>query len=187
MTLLDKILNHNDEFVSTEQYVKFQTTKFPNKKVVILSCMDTRLIELLPSAMNIKNGDAKIIKNAGAIISHPFGSVMRSILVALYELQADEVMIVGHHGCGMAGLESKSVLEKAATRGVDMQQIRDLEFLGIDVTSFLKGFDKVEDSVRHSVEMVNKHPLLPNDVPVHGLVIHPETGKLDLIIDGYKK
>lgn len=187
MTLLDKVLNHNDEFVSTEQYVKFQTTKFPNKKVVILSCMDTRLIELLPSAMNIKNGDAKIIKNAGAIISHPFGSTMRSIIVALYELQADEVMIVGHHGCGMAGLESKSVLEKAEARGVDMQQIRDLEFLGIDVTSFLKGFDKVEDSVRHSVEMVNKHPLLPNNVPVHGLVIHPETGKLDLIIDGYKK
>ena len=34
------------------------------------------------------DGDAKIIKNAGAIVAHPFGSVMRSVIVALYELNA---------------------------------------------------------------------------------------------------
>ena len=71
-------------------------------KMVIISCMDTRLVELLPKAMNMRNGDVKIIKVAGAVISHPFGSIMRSILVAVYELGADEVCVVGHHDCGMA-------------------------------------------------------------------------------------
>ena len=51
--------------------------------MVIISCMDTRLVELLPKAMNMRNGDVKIIKVAGAVISHPFGSIMRSILVAV--------------------------------------------------------------------------------------------------------
>lgn len=41
--------------------------------------MDTRLLELLPKAMGLKNGDAKIVKNAGAVISHPFGGVMKYI------------------------------------------------------------------------------------------------------------
>ena len=42
--------------------------------------MDTRLMELLPKALNLKNGDAKIVKNAGATIMHPFGSIIRSII-----------------------------------------------------------------------------------------------------------
>jgi len=53
--------------------------------------------------------------------------------------------------------------------------------------NWLKGFSKVEDSVAHSVEVIQNHPLLPSDIPVHGLVIDPETGKLDLIINGYEK
>ncbi|MFC0473184.1 beta-class carbonic anhydrase [Halalkalibacter kiskunsagensis] len=186
MSLLSSILDHNEQFVTSKHYERFQTTKFPNKRVVILTCMDTRLLELLPAALNVKNGDAKIIKNAGAVISHPFGSIMRSILVGIYELQADEVMVVGHHGCGMTGLEASSVLKKAEANGVDMKTIETLEFSGVDIKSFLTGFDKVEDNVQHSVRMIKHHPLLPKHVPVHGLVICPDTGKLDLLVDGYQ-
>ncbi|WP_035346664.1 beta-class carbonic anhydrase [Halalkalibacter hemicellulosilyticus] len=186
MSLLKTILDHNEQFVASEQYKKYETTKFPDKKLVILTCMDTRLHDLLPAAMNIKQGDAKVIKNAGAVISHPFGSVMRSILVALYALKADEVMIIGHHQCGMAGLESSNILDLAESRGVNMDSIKDLEFVGVDIDQFLTGFQSVEESVEHSVSMVRKHPLMPDDVPVHGLVIHPETGKLDLVSSGYK-
>jgi len=57
--------------------------------------------------MNLNNGDAKIVKNAGAIVSNPYGSIMKSILVALYQLQAKEVIVVGHHGCGMTGLSAE--------------------------------------------------------------------------------
>jgi carbonic anhydrase len=28
---------------------------------------------------------------------------------------------------------------------------------------------------------------MPKTVPVHGLIIDPQTGKLDLIVDGYSK
>jgi carbonic anhydrase len=26
---------------------------------------------------------------------------------------------------------------------------------------------------------------MPKDIPVHGLVIHPATGQLDVLVDGY--
>lgn len=186
-TILDKILTYNKTFVEDKEYEQYQTTKFPQKKLVILTCMDTRLVELLHRSMDLKNGDAKIIRNAGAVISHPFGSIMRSILVALIELKAEEVLIVGHHGCGMTGLEPNGVIEKLKSRGVDVNTIDSLEYSGVDVKKFLSGFANVEDNVLHSVKMVKNHPLLPNDVPVHGLVIHPETGELDLLVDGYSK
>ena len=186
MSILSEILDHNDTFVRRREYEKFLTDQFPNKKLVILTCMDTRLVELLPRAMGVRNGDVKLIKNAGAIVSHPFGSVMRSILVAVYELGATEVAVVGHHGCGMTGLSCAKVLEKVKKRVADPSVIDTLGHAGIDLQRWLVGFDHVEDGVRQSVEVVKNHPLLPTDIPVHGLIIDPVTGKLDKLVDGYE-
>jgi carbonic anhydrase len=186
MSLLSEILDHNRTFVERKEYVPFLTDRFPNKKLVILTCMDTRLVELLPRAMNVHNGDVKIIKNAGAIVSHPFGSVMRSILVAVYQLGAAEVAVIGHHGCGMAGLSCEPVLEKMRDRGVPAEVLNTLSHSGIDLKHWLTGFHDVQTGVRESVAMVKNHPLLPKEVPVHGMVIHPETGHLELLVDGYQ-
>ena len=84
--MIEKFVKFNNEFVEKKEYEKYVTSKYPDKKVAILSCMDTRLTELLPAALGIKNGDVKIIKNAGGVITHPFGSVVRSLLVAIFEL-----------------------------------------------------------------------------------------------------
>ena len=51
MNTLDKILAHNREFVEKKEYTPYKTDKFPDKKMVVISCMDTRLVELLPKAM----------------------------------------------------------------------------------------------------------------------------------------
>src|SRR3978361_949699 len=118
MSALPEILAHNAAFVEGKGYEEFLTSPLPNKKLVVITCMDTRLVELLPKAMGIRNGDVKMIKTAGAAVSHPFGSVMRSILMAIYQLGADEIAVVGHHGCGMTGLSPGEVLDKARARGI---------------------------------------------------------------------
>jgi carbonic anhydrase len=187
MKLVEEILAYNQTFVEKKEYEQYLTGKFPEKRIVILSCMDTRLTELLPRAMNLRNGDAKIVKSAGAIVSHPFGSIMRSIIVAVYELEADEVLVIGHHECGMTGLNPGSVLEKAKQHGITEETFQLLEHSGIDLSRWLTGFDQVESGVVASVNMIRNHPLMPKTVPVHGLIIDPQTGKLDLIVDGYSK
>ncbi|MBN6187573.1 carbonic anhydrase [Aneurinibacillus sp. BA2021] len=184
MSVLSDIMEYNQNFVNGGKYEEFRTTKFPDKGIVILTCMDTRLVELLPHAMNLKNGDAKIIKNAGALVSHPFGSIMRSILVAVYELQAKEVFVVGHHDCGMTSLESNALLEKAKASGVTEDKIETLQHAGIELDKWLTGFDSVTDSVKQTVENIKKHPLFPQGIAVHGMVIDPGTGKLDLVVQG---
>ncbi|GKU24931.1 beta-class carbonic anhydrase [Clostridium folliculivorans] len=185
MSKLQEILEFNKEFVENKEYDKYRATKNPNKKLVILSCMDTRLTELLPKALNLKNGDVKLIKNAGASIMHPFGSIVRSIVVAVYEFQTDEVLVIGHHGCGMSNLNVDSTLEKAVERGISKDVINTLCNAGIDVKKWLHGFNSVEESVKESVELIKNHPLIPKDIKVHGLIIDPETGKLDVVVNGY--
>ena len=185
MTILSTILEHNENFVNEHEYEKYATTKFPNKRIVILTCMDTRLTELLPQAMNLKNGDAKIVKSAGALVANPFGSIMRSLLIAIYELQADEVYIIGHYDCGMSSIDTNSIINKMVDRGIDRELFNTLAHSGIDMEAWLHGFKDVTASVKESVSTVRNHPLMDTKVPVHGLVVHPDTGKLDVIVDGY--
>jgi carbonic anhydrase len=184
MALLDDILQFNRKFVEERRFESYQTSKFPDKKMVIFTCMDTRLVELLPKAMNLRNGDVKIVKNAGATLTHPFDSTMRSILVAVYELGAEEVAVIGHHRCGMAGLNPEVTIGKMKERGVAEEVLDTLKHSGLSVAQWLEGFQSVEENVRNSVETICRHPLLPEGVPVHGLVIDPDTGKLDLVVRG---
>lgn len=185
MTILSQVLEHNQSFVTNREYEQFKTDKFPHKSLAVLACMDARLVELLPKAMGLKNGDAKLIKNAGALVTHPWGSVMRSLLVAVYELRAEEICVVAHHDCGMRAIDPQHILDSACARGVSEETLTTLRGAGIDLEKWLKGFDNVEDSVRHTVEVIRSHPLMPHDVPVHGMVIHPTTGALSVIVDGY--
>jgi carbonic anhydrase len=186
MNKLQEILLHNKLFVENKEYEKYTTTKYPDKKIVILSCMDTRLTAMLPSALNLKNGDAKIIKNAGAVVMHPFGSIMRSLLVAIYELKAEEVLVIGHHGCGMSNINPDAMIEQFIQRGVTRDTISTIEYTGINLKNWLHGFGCVHDSVKESTSIIKNHPLMPKDVFVHGLIIDPETGELEVAVDGYK-
>lgn len=170
------------EFVKSKGYERFITNKYPDKKIAIVSCMDTRLTELLPAALGIKNGDVKIIKNAGAIISHPFGSVIRSLLVAIYELGVNEVMIVGHTDCGAKHMDSEQMIEVMKKRGIPSEHIDMMRYCGIDFKSWLRGFDTLEGSVRETVAQVQKHPLIPKDITVRGFVIDSTTGELATVV-----
>ena len=181
MSLIHEILSFNQDFVANKKYEAFDTTRFPNKRVAVLSCMDTRLTELLPAALNFKNGDIKIIKNAGAMITHPYGSVMRSLLVAIYELGVNEIMVIGHYGCGMKGLDASKLIQKMEEKGITKDKIDKVLSDGIDIHKWLSGFENPVVSVTETVSLIKNHPLIPEDVNVYGFLIDPHTGKLDII------
>lgn len=186
MALLYDLLEYNKKFVEDKKYEDYVTEKTPKKKMVLVSCMDTRLTEMSFKSLGLKSGDIKHIQNAGAVISHPYGSTIRSILVAVYMLGADEVVIMGHYDCGFGALKPEPMISEMKARGITDETLETLKYSGIDIYNWLKGFDSVEESVIEGVNTVKKHPLLVNEVPVHGLVIEPSNGKVDLVVDGYK-
>ncbi|MBF0709827.1 MULTISPECIES: carbonic anhydrase [unclassified Gemella] len=188
MRLLDEILDYNRKFVDNEEYVRYQTEdKYPAKKVVMVTCMDTRLVELSTKSLNLSSGDVKVIKNAGAILSHPYGSIMRSLIVAIYVLKAEEIIVMGHYDCGMQSVNTNSMIKEMWKRGVSNETFKILKYSGIDLQEWLQGFEDVKDSVKHDINMIVNHPLIPKNVYVHGLVIDPSTGKVDLIENGYDR
>lgn len=175
---LDEILAYNSAFVSGRSYLPYEAGGRPAKKMTIVTCMDCRLIELLPKAMNVKNGDAIMIKCAGGMVESAYGSTMKSILVSLYELGSEAVYIVGHTDCGMHGLHGEKMVEDIKKRGISEKTFSAVREQGIDLSQWLGGFEAVDAQVRNSVSIVRRHPLLPEGTPVCGLVIDPKTGAL---------
>lgn len=173
------ILEFNKKFVENKDYEKYETLdKYPAKHVAILSCMDARLTHLLPAALGFKNGDVKLIKNAGGVIDYPFGSFMRSILLAVYDLGVKEIIVVGHDDCGMEKMDSNDLICKMIDRGVMEEDIANINNFYCDIKKWLSGFDNVTDSVSKTINIIKTHPLIPDDIEIYGLIINPDTGEL---------
>ncbi|MDY4171457.1 MAG: carbonic anhydrase [Evtepia sp.] len=179
--MIEEMLAYNKKFVEEKMYEQYATSKYPNKKIAILTCMDTRLVELLPAALGLKNGDVKIIKNAGGVVTNPFGSVIRSLLVAIIELGVEEIMVIGHTDCGVRHIDSEMMIGHMKARGISQESIDLMKYCGIDFESWLAGFDTVEQSVTDTVNTIRNHPLMPQDIRVGGYVIDTETGALTTV------
>lgn len=143
--------------------------------------MDTRFVELLPAALGIRNGDVKIIKNAGGTITNPFDSTMRSLLVAVYELGVNEIMVIGHTGCGVQGMNADEMLHLMRERGVSEEHISLMRHCGIDLDGWLHGFEHTDAAVSETVDLIKNHPLMAADVRVAGYIMDSLTGELSVI------
>lgn len=174
--MIDQILDFNRNFVASKAYEPFVTDKFPAKRLAVLTCMDTRLTELLPRALGLKNGDAKIIKNAGGLILSQTDSAVRSLLVGIYELGVNEVMVVHHSTCGACHMSYADFKPHMLQHGISETVLSEWEGKGI--AQWLEGFHDTEASVRRTVAAIVDHPLIPKDVVVRGFIIDSVTGAL---------
>ena len=174
--MIDDILKYNERFVAEKAYEPYVTDKFPAKGLAVLTCMDTRLTELLPKALGLRNGDAKIIKNAGGLILSETDSAIRSLLVGIYELGVREVMVVHHSTCGACHMSYEEFKPHMLERGIPEETLSEWEAKG--VADWLEGFHDTEGSVRRTVAAVKNHPLVPKDVIVRGFIIDSVTGGL---------
>ena len=144
--------------------------------------MDTRLVDFLEPAMGIRRGEAKIIKNAGNTVIDVNGGVIRSLVAAIFMLGVEEVLVIGHKDCGMSSVNATTLRAGMIARGVDPAAIDNLV---PDLGQWLGAFDHPVENVARVVSVIRESPLIPKDVPVHGLIFCPDDGHLEVIVNGY--
>lgn len=185
MTRLEEMLQANEAYCKNPpvDYTgeDVHESKLPKKKIAVFTCMDTRLVELLEPALGLKRGDAKFVKTVGNTLVGPFDGVVRSLMVATYELGIEEIFVVGHDECGMAKTTAKSLIEAMHARGVDDAAIAPLRE---ELVHWADSFSHPTENVKEVVQKLRENPLLPKDLKIHGLMLHPRTGKVDLIESG---
>src|SRR5208337_1870028 len=93
MSVIDKVLAANELYARTHELRKL--TPKPERKLAVLTCMDTRLSIL---TLGLRTADAHIIRNAGGIVTD---DSLRSLLVSHYLLGTVEFMVINHTDCGL--------------------------------------------------------------------------------------
>ena len=180
MKEIDEMLAFNREYVQGKRYEKHVTDGKPKRKTLILTCMDTRLSVMLPDALGISNGDCKVVKVAGGVIQDDYGSVIRSILVGIYELGIKEIMVIHHTDCGACHMSGTHMVELMRNCGITPEQIAEADS-HTPLTQWLDGFHHTEESVRTTVRTIRHHPLVPTSVSVRGFIIDSKTGELKVV------
>ena len=153
-----RILAENERY--TEAFDRSALTAAPLRGIAIVACMDARLD--VEETLGLRTGDAHIIRNAGGLATD---DVIRSLIISQTLLGTDEIVVIGHTGCGLQGADEAAIhAQLAGSSGVDL----DMGF---------GSFDDVETSVRASVERLRAHPWIAAD-RIHGLIFDVATGRL---------
>jgi carbonic anhydrase len=187
MNTLEQILQANKQFVSEfpDKYLdRFpEVTKLPSRNLAVFTCMDTRLVDFLEPAMGIARGQAKVIKNAGNSLAGPFEPTIRSLVISIFELGVKEIVVIGHLDCGMAHADSKQLIKKMLDRGISLDAIKMVER---EMEDWIDHFHHPICNVEEVVLKIRSNPLIPHDVPVHGLIFNPHAGELNVVVNGYE-
>jgi carbonic anhydrase len=186
--VIDEILAYNERFV--QQNTLPIIGHAPRKRMALITCMDCRLVQMFEQALGLERGDVIELRTAGATISEPereggANDLIRSLAGGIYLLGVREVAVIGHTQCGLAHADPTVLTASMQALGVDPQALIEKEELG-DVNglkSWLGAFDDVHINVKEVVNVIRSSPYLPK-IPVHGLVIDIETGKLELVDKG---
>lgn len=187
MSLLEQILEANSQFVANLplEYTGagLIADKLPSRELAIFTCMDTRLVDFLEPALGIFRGEAKVIKNAGNTVTGPFEATIRSLVISIFELGVKEIAVIGHLDCGMATTDSRQLIQKMLAGGISADAIKMIEK---EMESWVDHFHHPLENVEETVVKIRSNPLIPKDVPVHGLLFNPHSGDLRVVIDGYR-
>ncbi|MEJ5252972.1 MAG: carbonic anhydrase [Chthonomonadetes bacterium] len=161
MSFYEEALQANARYAEGFQYGHLPLP--PARKAVVLTCMDARLIPNEFLGFNI--GEVHVIRNAGALATD---DAIRSLVISTNLLGTREIVIIAHTDCGMLTFRDDEVREQ-------LQQN-----YGADASNLaLHAFSDLHESVRKQVQRVRECPFIAKDIPVHGLIYHVETGKLE--------
>ncbi len=187
MTVLDQILQANRQFVARlpTDFPRAipKPSKLPRRELAVFTCMDTRLVEFLEPAVGIRREDAVVIKNAGNSVTGPFEASIRSLILAVFELGVKEILVIGHEDCGAACTTPDGLTAKMLARGISPDAIKMIEG---KLSAWLANIKNPEINVIQVVARIRANPLIPAEIPIHGLIFDPHGGKIRVIVDGYQ-
>src|ERR1700736_501464 len=160
MSAIDDVLAANEVYSRTHELRKL--TPRPERKLAVLTCMDTRLSI---RTLGLKTGDAHIIRNAGGIVTE---DSLRSLVVSHYLLGTEEFMVINHTDCGLMLTSVQDlrtrIQNRAGTAAV--------------TPAFFYAFANIEENVRHQLQKLRTHPWVPKEVAVRGVVYDVSSGRL---------
>lgn len=162
--LYEELLEANDRYAAP--FDRSRLAMPPARQLAVVVCMDARLT--VEDFLGLQTGDAHIIRNAGGIVTD---DALRSLIISYKLLGTREFLVINHTDCGMLTFKDEELRQKLA------------EDTGADTSGLeFHAFEDLEANVRAQVQKIKDSPLIPDDIPVHGLIYQVEDGRLREVV-----
>ena len=181
MRLFESIIDANHRAVSGDNSAGLHPADFADElPVIALTCIDPRLNALFPNVLGLPGEQFIWLRNAGNIITSPLSSTMRSLALACAVKGGREIAIIGHTDCQVCKTTTSQLLDKLKALGVERSRLPD------NINEFFGMFATERQNVIKACDIVRQSHLIGPKIPVHGLLVNIETGKLEWIVNGYE-
>jgi carbonic anhydrase len=181
MRLFEAIIDANHRAVAGDTSAGVRVADFENElPVIALTCVDPRLNALFPNVLGLPGEQFIWLRNAGNIITGPLSSTMRSLALACAVKGGKEIAIVGHTDCQVGKTTTSQLLERFEALGVKRHLLPE------NINEFFGMFGSDRQNVIKACDFARRSPLIGPKVPVHGLLVDIETGKLEWLVNGYE-
>jgi carbonic anhydrase len=152
----------------------------PARRFAILTCMDARLDPA--KFAGLAEGDAHVVRNAGGRASD---DAIRSLVISHKLLGTAEWFVIHHTNCGMQ-LFDDSVIGELLADSLDTAELVEGKWRnarqegGSQEGRYVRwlAFKDLEASVREDVARIQRHPLVPGDIPIYGYIYDVRSGQL---------
>jgi carbonic anhydrase len=181
MHLFEAIIEANHQAISGDKSAGVRVVDFADAlPVVALTCIDVRLNPLLPAVLGLPPEEFIWLRNAGNVITSTTSSTMRSLALACAIKGGKEIVILGHTDCRVGQTTVMQLTDSFKALGIERSRLPE------NLTEFFGVFASERQNVLKAVEFVRVSPLIGPKVPVHGLLVDIQTGRLEWLVNGYQ-
>jgi carbonic anhydrase len=181
MRLFEAIVDANHRAIAGDATAGVRVADFESElPVIALTCVDPWLNALFPNVLGLPGEQFIWLRNAGNIITGPLSSTMRSLALACAVKGGKEIAIIGHTDCQVGKTTTMQLLEKLEAIGVKRQLLPE------NLNEYFGMFGSDRQNVIKACDFVRRSPLIGPKIPVHGLLVDIETGKLEWLVNGYQ-
>ncbi len=181
MRLLEAILEANQRTGAGGTKAELNASQFADSlPLVALTCIDPRLNRLVPEMLGVPEEQFIWLRNAGNIITGPLSSTMRSLALACAVKGGREIALIGHTDCLVCKTTVLKLTDGFRALGVDRPHLPE------NLNEYFGLFASERQNVIRGAELVRQSPLIGSKIPVHGLVMDIQTGRLEWMVNGYQ-
>jgi carbonic anhydrase len=181
MRLFEAIVDANHRAIAGDASAGLHPGDFADElPVIALTCIDPRLNAIFPNALALPAEQFIWLRNAGNIIFDPMSSMTRTLALACAVKGGREIAIIGHTDCLVCKTTTMKLLDEFKTLGVERSLLPD------NLTDFFGLFSSERQNVIKACDIIRHSPLIGPQIPVHGLLVDTDTGKLDWVVNGYQ-
>ncbi len=181
MRLFETIVDANHRAVAGDPNAGLHPGDFAEElPVIALTCIDPRLNAYFPNALALPAEQFIWLRNAGNIITSPLSSTLRSLALACAVKGGKEIAVIGHTDCQVAKTTTLQLLDRLKALGVERHLLPD------NLNEFFGMFSSERQNIIKACDLIRHSPLIGPKIPVHGLLLDIESGKLEWVVNGYQ-